>query len=135
MIASRNSNQEKAMTIMYDALLYEDMNLPYQIQDVIANVLETSYEEADFYIREVVIKGLLHKKEIIDNIEPHLNKWKFSRLNRLAQAILIISYAHYYYVQEVDKAVVIDVAVNLAKKYLDDGDYKFINAVLDNILK
>ena len=28
----------------------------------------------------------------------------------------------------------INVAVELAKKYLDDGEYRFINAVLDKIL-
>ena len=32
------------------------------------------------------------------------------------------------------KAVAIDVAVDLAKKYCDDQAYKFINGVLDNIL-
>ena len=113
--SSRNSNQEKAMTIIYDALTYE--NIGY------------------FYVKEVVVKALLNKSKIIEEIEPHLNKWKFNRLNRLAQAILLLSYAHYYYIQDAEKPVVIDVAIRLSKKYLDDGDYKFINAVLDEVLK
>ena len=81
-----------------------------------------------------MVKALLHKSEIVEVIEPKLNKWKFDRLNRLAQSILLLSYAHYYYVKDVEKPVVIDVAIRLAKKYLDDGDYKFINAVLDEVL-
>lgn len=135
MKTSRNANQEKAMIIIYDALTYEDMNIDYDIKEIIGDVLGDSYENSDFYVREVVVKALLHKKEIISEIEPKLNKWKFSRLNRLAQAILLLSYAHYKYVEGVDKAIVIDIAVHLAKKYLDDGDYKFINAVLDNVLE
>lgn len=134
MKTSRNANQEKAMIIIYDALTYEDMNINYDIKEIIGDVLGDSYENSDFYVREVVVKALLHEKEIISEIEPKLNKWKFNRLNRLAQAILLLSYAHYKYVEGVDKAIVIDIAVHLAKKYLDDGDYKFINAVLDNVL-
>lgn len=134
MKTSRNANQEKAMIIIYDALTYEDMNIDCDIKEIIGDVLGDSYENSDFYVREVVVKALLHEKEIISEIEPKLNKWKFSRLNRLAQAILLLSYAHYKYVEGVDKAIVIDIAVHLAKKYLDDGDYKFINAVLDNVL-
>ena len=46
-----------------------------------------------------------------------------------------MSYAHIHYTDDdVDKSVVIDVAVRLAKKYLDRDDYKFVNAILDNVL-
>ena len=34
----------------------------------------------------------------------------------------------------VDKGVVIDIAVKLAKKYLSGKDYRFVNAILDNVL-
>ena len=45
-----------------------------------------------------------------------------------------MSYAHYYYVENVDKKVVIDVAVSLAKKYIEEKQAKFINAILDKVL-
>ncbi len=134
MTTSRNVNQEKAMTIIYDALTYDHMGINYDITELISNVLKETYDDSDFYVKEVVIKALLHKEEIIAVIEPNLNKWKFNRLTRLAQAILLLSYAHFYYVKEVDKAVVIDIAVHLSKKFLDEDDYKFVNAVLDKII-
>lgn len=134
MSTSRNANQEKAMIIIYDALTYDDMGINYDITEIISNVLDEDYVDSDLYVKEVVIKALLHKDEIISAIEPKLNKWKFNRLTRLAQAILLLSYAHFYYVKDADKAIVIDVAIHLSKRYLDDGDYKFINAVLDNVL-
>ncbi|MCH5180450.1 MAG: hypothetical protein J1F32_04510 [Erysipelotrichales bacterium] len=134
MSTSRNANQEKAMIIIYDALTYDDMGINYDITEVISNVLDEDYIDSDLYVKEVVIKALLHKEEIISVIEPKLNKWKFNRLTRLAQAILLLSYAHFHYVKDADKAIVIDVAIHLSKRYLDDGDYKFINAVLDNVL-
>ena len=134
MSASRNANQEKAMTIIYDALTYDDMGINYDIKELISNVLDEDYINSDLYVKEVVIKALLHKEEIILAIEPKLNKWKFNRLTRLAQAILLLSYAHFHYVKDVDKAIVIDIAIHLSKRFLDDGDYKYINAVLDKVL-
>ena len=35
---------------------------------------------------------------------------------------------------KIEKSALINVAVTLAKKYLDEKDYKFINAVLDKVL-
>ena len=43
-----------------------------------------------------------------------------------------MSYAHYKYIGHVDKSVVINVAVELAKKYIDDKQAKFINGILDS---
>ena len=63
-----------------------------------------------------------------------METWTFKRLNRLNQAILLMSCAHFFEVKDADKAVVINVAVTLAKRYLDDNDYKFVNAILDNVL-
>jgi transcription termination factor NusB len=45
-----------------------------------------------------------------------------------------MSYIHYFHIEEVDKGVVIDIAVRLAKVYLDAKDYRFVNAVLDKVL-
>jgi transcription termination factor NusB len=60
--------------------------------------------------------------------------WKFARLNRVAQAILLLAYIHHHYVKDADKSVIIDVAVRLSKKFLHDDEYKFINAILDKVL-
>ena len=46
-----------------------------------------------------------------------------------------MSYAHFYYVENIDKSIVINVAVDLAKKYIEEKQAKFINAILDEVLK
>ena len=45
-----------------------------------------------------------------------------------------MSYAHFYYVEKIDKRIVINVAVELAKKYIEEKQAKFINAILDEVL-
>ena len=70
---------------------------------------------------------------LVDIINPALNKWTFERLGLIERAVLLNSLAQVKYMNQT-KAVAIDVAVDLAKKYCDDQAYKFINGVLDNIL-
>ena len=43
-------------------------------------------------------------------------------------------YAHFYYVEKIDKRIVINTAVELAKKYIEEKQAKFINAILDEVL-
>ena len=131
---SRNEYQEIAMSIIYDTLTYDSMNVQYDIKELMSDISGLEYEEIDLFLKEIVVKSINYQEEIIAKIEPKLVNWKFSRLNRLTQAILILSVAHYYYVGDVDKAIVINIAVVLAKRYLIDQDYKFVNALLYNVL-
>ena len=97
-----------------------------------------SYSDTDEYgdcLRTVRAYSLNHYGEIRDVYVPHLTKWKWERLPLLTQSVLLMSYAHFYYVEKIDKKVVINVAVNLAKKYIDEQQAKFINAILDKVLK
>ena len=134
MAVSRNQSHELIMTCIYDALIQIEANSEFSVEEIMAGVFGVPYEEVPVFAKEVVVKSLLHINEIIPAFQANMPKWKFSRLNVIEQAILIMSYAHAKYVEEVDKKIIIDVAVKLSKEYLDKDDYKFVNAILDNIL-
>lgn len=132
---SRNSLQEVAMTAIYDALTYENLKEPIPVEGIVSSLCELPYEECDYFVKASLIMTIRHKAEIVPLFETKMKKWTFDRLNRLEQAILLLAYVHYKYVEEgVDKKVVIDIAIKQAKKFLEDGDYKFVNAILDNVL-
>lgn len=131
---TRNQTHDTAMTLIYNALTYEIIEEPIDVKALLVNYFQLPYENIDLYIKEVVIKALLNKNEIIHLIEPNLTNWKFSRLNLLTQSIFLLAVSHYQYVKDVDKKVVIDNAVKLAKKYVDVKDYAFVNAILDKVL-
>ena len=123
------------MTSIYDALIYISMGDEFSVEDVMSGVFEIPYDEISLFSKEIVIKSLAHIDEIKAKFQERMDTWLFSRLNVVEQAILLMSYTHRYYVDDdADKSVIIDVAVRLAKKYLDDKDYKFVNAVLDKLL-
>lgn len=135
MISSRNKAHASILFIVYDSLLYDKFQVEYDIKELITDIVGAeNYEDVDAFVKEVVIKTLLHEEELIKEIEPHLVKWTFNRLPLLTQAILLSSLAKRKYISNIDRNVIIDVAINLAKKYLKDNDYRFVNAILDNIL-
>jgi transcription termination factor NusB len=132
--SSRNKNQEIAMILIYDALTYVYMGASFDVEKLITDYLQLPYEEVDIYIKQAVIKSLRYKDDLISQLEANMKTWKFTRLNRLAQAILLLAMTHFRHIEKVDRNVVIDVAVRQAKRYLDDDDYKFINGLLDKTL-
>ena len=132
---SRNQEQEKMMHVIYSVLFYTRNNQEYDIQDLIEGTFEMDYNDVDVYPKECIVKTLINQDIIDQMIEANLSeKLKLSRINSVAHAILLLSIGEVNYVKEINKSAMINVAVELAKKYLDDGEYRFINAVLDKIL-
>ncbi len=133
-IISRNKNQEIAFQIMYSFLIYQKLNLEIDVEKQIENIYGEKYSDIDIFVREILIKGLLHKDFCINLLEQYLKDWKFSRLNYCVQAILLLATTNYFFLKNTEKAIIINVAVHLTKKYGDKQDFKFLNAVLDRCL-
>ena len=134
---TRNQTHYIVMTVIYNELndfIYGKSEPSRDARELISELCELPFEECDDYIKNCVSVSLSKYGEIVNAFLPHLKNWKWERIPLLTQAILIMSYAHYYYVEKVDKRVVIDIAVNLAKKYIEEKQAKFINAILDGVL-
>jgi len=130
---SRNEEHELIMTCIYDALLYSNMDKEFSIEEIMCSVFDVEYDEISFFVKEMVIKSLSHVNEIKAIYQANMPKWSFDRLNLVEQAILLMSYTHKQ-VEKSDKSIIINIAVKLAKKFLDKDDYKFVNGILDKVL-
>lgn len=136
MALSRQKEHYVIMTVIYDEL--SDFTLGggqtfRDARDLMIELCECPYEEISDYMKNVVTYSLNHYGDIRDAFLPYLKRWKWERLPLLTQAILLMSYAHMK-VEKVDKKIVINVAVNLAKEYIEEKQAKFINAILDGVL-
>jgi N utilization substance protein B len=132
---SRNQLQEQSMSALYAVLTYRDMKENIDVEGIISGISELPYSEAPIYTKEIVIEAIKHMDEEVKLLNSHMNKWTFDRLNRVEQAILLLSLTHFFYLDDkVDKKVVINVAVVLAHSFLSGTDYKFVNAILDKVL-
>ena len=138
MAISRNQENYIIMTVIYDELTdftHGEGKVFRDARGLVSELAEMPYEEVSVFVKNMIAQSLNNYGEIVKAITPKLNNWKWDRLPLLTQAILIMSYAHFYYVEKIDKRIVINTAVDLAKKYVEDKQAKFINAILDGVLK
>lgn len=127
--------RQKVITAIYDYRMYSNIEgLSLDPEQILSDVFECDYKDTPLFARELFVKSLRTEEEAIKAIEPHLNRWTFSRLNAVIQALLIASYTERNIINETDKKVVINEAVTYAKDYADNLDYRFVNAVLDKVL-
>lgn len=106
--------------------------------DEIDNIIATFGEDEQEFAVDDFGKSLLkHYEEnavgIDQQIEQHLKGWKVKRLQKVNLAILRLSVAEILYGEPGMDSIVINEAVELAKRYGDDNDYQFINGVLGSI--
>lgn len=124
--------REKAIIAIYQYLMASnDRN------DVINNLVnDPSLKNKDHEINDALflVENTLgnfrdYQVLIKHNLKPG---WTIKRLSKMELAIMLIAVCEIV-TNTTPKTVVINEAVNIAKKYCDDESYKFINGVLNQI--
>ena len=128
-MATRSELREKIMTILYQIDLYKKNNIDYDIDNVIKESVEVDNE----FVKDIVYGVVTYMDELDKIANKYLNNWSIDRLDAEGKAILRMSVYELKYMDTPD-LVVINEAVELAKKYSDDAVRKMINAVLDKIV-
>lgn len=132
---TRNQENTLIMMVVYNVLVdykFGNNSFVRDVKTLICDIAGKEYDEVSDYVKDSVMVTCDKYGEIVNAFIPYLKNWEWNRLPTLTQSILICSYAHFYYIEKVDKKVIINIAVNLAKKFIDDKQAKFINAILDN---
>jgi len=82
-----------------------------------------------------LFSGTIENLEMLDAmIKKHLKEWDFDGIGKVEKAIMRLA-TFELLVEKTDKAIIINEAVELAKKLADDKSPEFINGVLDAIGK
>lgn len=131
---SRNQNQEKVMFVIYQMLFYTRMKQEFDIKILIEDTMEDDYDNIDIFVKEVSIKCAVNFNEIYNLIVPNCTTWKMERINLIVIAILMLGITEYKFINDIEKPIIIDVCVKMAKKYAGENDYRFVNALLDKVL-
>ena len=94
-----------------------------------------SQEKAKTYMTETVNGIAKNKEKILELISQNLKeKWDISRVSKINITLLKLATYEIVYT-ELPYKVVVNEAVEIAKKYGDDTSPAFINGVLANIIK
>ena len=131
---NRTTMRELAFKLIYSLEIQKESDLEEQIQTYIENN-DITNEQAIEYIQSTV-KGIEENKEDIEKaIKANLkSNWKIERVSRVDLSILKLAVYEIKYT-DLPFKVVINEAVELAKKYGIDTSSKFVNGMLASIIK
>lgn len=125
---NRREARERAFLTMFSATFGES------VDDAVALAREEDADHAVDDFGEGLLRLYAANAEDIDcQIEIRLKNWSVKRLQKVNLAILRLSVAEMLYGEPDMDSIVINEAVELAKKYGDEEDYQFVNGVLGSI--
>ena len=111
-------------------LIYQDSIS--KIEDI-DKVLEDLDLTGENFVKTSIASFLNNFSSIDDKLTSDLDN-KHKRLSKVVRSILYLSINEMYFM-DVPVSVSINEAVNLAKKYSDEDDYKLVNSILGSIVR
>lgn len=129
---SRTQAREKAYEIIFMIELCDSVDCEL---DILSEELK-DHKKHMKYVSSVV-KAVSDNLEEIDGIiSENLDKsWSINRLSKMSIAVLRLAVAEIKYLGDIPAAVSINEAVELSKKYGDEGEPSFINGILSKLVK
>ena len=130
---NRTVMRESAFKLIYSLEIQKQDNLKEQI-DVYFESENIEDKAAKEYIEDAVLGIEEHKEEILGFIEKNLKSdWKIDRISKIDLSILKLAIYEIQY-KDIPFKVVINEAVELAKKYGEDSSKNFVNGILASIV-
>lgn len=87
------------------------------------------------YIENLLNTALDNLASIDELIEKYTKGWRISRLPKVTLSVLRVAICEIIYFDDIPDGIAINEAVELAKKYNDDKNGKFVNGVLASVSK
>ena len=130
MAIKRSELREKIMIILYQIDINRSQNIEFNVEEIINDNLDIDNE----FVRDIVYGVITYESDIIETANNYMKDWDISRIDKTGAAILKMAIYELKYT-DTPHIVVIDEAVELAKKYSDESVRKMINAILDKMIK
>ena len=130
---TRSEARDAAFTQVFQMSMHEDD------MDVVLDELLKERPECETnlgYIKQIIDGVTIHKEELEELIKKNLKKgWSVSRISKTSLAIMKLAIFEMKYVEDVPAKVAINEAVELAKRYGEDGEANFVNGLLASVYK
>ena len=143
---NRSTAREIAMHFAFE-LVFSDVKVDQLLErELTPEAFENRNRDEELYaeypedgMKEYIVRlvrGVAdHGAELDGYIAQYAKGWKFSRIDRVATAIMRVTMFEIRYMPEVPNKVAINEAVEIAKKYLDADVVKFINGILGSFVR
>jgi len=108
------------------------------IDQVAATFFQNQPEESEVVVdfaRQLVMNTVEHVEQIDEFIRRHAEHWRLDRMATVDRNILRLAVQEFLYDKETPKTVVINEAIEIARRFSAQESPLFINGVLDSIKK
>ena len=133
---SRRRSRQRALQILY---LWDARRQP--LEEAIAAYFDTLYSEEsrtqpqpDEFVGRLVAGAVEHVEELDRRITQHAEHWRIERMPSVDRNILRLAVYEMTH-SDTPAAVVIDEALELARRYSNEESVQFVNGVLDAVLR
>jgi len=131
---SRRRSRQRALQILY---LWDVRRQP--VEEAIAAYFDTLYSEEsrtqpqrDAFFDQLVMGVVEHVEEVDRRISQHAEHWRIERMPTVDRNILRLAVYEMLH-SDTPAAVVIDEALELARRYSNEESVQFVNGVLDAV--
>jgi len=128
--------RRKARELALQMLFQFDMsgNGPDMIIDTFEDLQKSKPNTREFATK--IFKGTVdHIEKIDEMIQAQADNWRLSRMAVVDRNIIRMSIYEFLHEDDTPKLVIIDEAIEIAKKFGTQKSSQFINGILDGILK
>jgi N utilization substance protein B len=128
--------RRKARELALQMLFQHDMsgNEPDMIITTFEDLQKSKPNTREFAVK--IFRGTVaHLSELDDMIQVQAENWRLSRMAVVDRNIIRMSVYEFLHETDTPKLVIIDEAIEIAKKYGTQKSSQFINGILDGILK
>ncbi|HVN06275.1 MAG TPA: transcription antitermination factor NusB [Bryobacteraceae bacterium] len=131
---SRRKSRQRALQILY---LWDVRRQP--VEEAIGAYFDTLYSEEsrtkpqrDAFLDQLVTGAIEHVEELDRRISQHAEHWRIERMPTVDRNILRLAVFEMTY-SDTPAPVVIDEALELARRYSNEESVQFVNGVLDAV--
>ena len=128
--------RRKARELALQMLFQYDMagNEPDMIIETFEDLQKSKPNTREFAVK--IFRGTVdHLADIDEKIQAQAENWRLSRMAVVDRNIIRMSVYEFLHENETPKLVIIDEAIEIAKKFGALKSSQFINGILDGILK
>ena len=128
--------RRKARELALQMLFQHDMsgNEPDMIITTFEDLQKSKPNTREFAVK--IFRGTVdHLTELDDMIQAQAENWRLSRMAVVDRNIIRMSVYEFLHESDTPKLVIIDEAIEIAKKFGTQKSSQFINGILDGILK
>lgn len=139
---TRRQGREFALQILYQLELSSGLSSSHKVSK---SFLET--QMLDFFehfevpdkisgFSAILASGVVGNIAEIDNkIAANAENWRLERMDKVDRIVLRIAIFELFYAQDVSKSIVINEAIEIARKFGSERSASFVNGVLDCVAR